>query len=236
MALTFSNIINIFATPTEVFQNIKTAPKWLITFMFICFVSLVYGFIMLPFTQKIMEGTFLSKMSEEQVQLVTSTISRYRVFSMLLIPMTFLIKWLFIALFLYLGAILFDAEQPNFKSIYASVVHAELILLLMATINLIFLLIKGIDAINNITDLQTIIGLDFAIADKSQNVLLFNFLNNYNIFSIWYIIVLTTGISVICQLKKWKSAVLVSSVWFLSIGIQFAFGLLSQNIGQMMGR
>ncbi|MBN1396528.1 MAG: YIP1 family protein [Bacteroidetes bacterium] len=236
MAVALSNIINIFATPTDVFENIKKTPKWPVAFLIICAVSLICGYFMLPFIQKIMEETFTVKMSEEQAQKVASTTSRYRMFMRLLIPITFLLKWLFISSFLYLGAILFDAQKNNFKTLYAVVVYSEFILALMGIINVLLILIKGVDAVSNLTDLHTIIGLDFFLADKSQNVLLFNFLNNFNVFSVWYVVVLTIGMSVICQLKKWKSAVLVTSVWFWGVGFQFAVGLLSENMQLMMGR
>jgi hypothetical protein len=236
MAIALSNIVNVLAVPTEVFRNIKTAPKWLIAFLVICAVSLICGYYMLPFTQKIMEVTFTSKMSEEQIEQLVSTVTRYRMFLFLLVPIPLLIKWFFITLLLYLGAILFDAQENRFKTIYAVVVHTELILLLMGLINLLILHIKGLDTINNTTDLQGIIGLEYFLAEESQNVPLATLLNNFNIFSLWYIATLTIGMSVICRLKKWESAVLVSSVWFLCIGVQFAFSLLSENMQHMMGR
>jgi len=236
MAVTFSNIINIFATPTEVFKNIKKSPKWLVVFGVICVVSLICGYIMIPFTQKIMEKIFTAKMSDENMQETLSTIARYRMFFLLLVPIPLLIKWFFIGLLLYLGAILFDAQENNFRTVYAVVVHTELILLLMEVINLLILHIKGVEAINNITDLKTIIGLEYFLSDKSQNIPLAALLNQFNVFSVWYVATLSIGMSVVCQLKKWKSAILVFCVWLIGVGFQYAFTLLSENMLHMMGK
>jgi hypothetical protein len=235
MAIALSNIINIFATPTEVFQNIKTTPKWLIAFLFIAVVSIIFGLLLLPFMQKIMEQTLLAKMSDEQVQQTLSTMTGFRTLGLLLAAVPLLIKLLLYSLFLYLSAIIFDAQEINFKNIYAVVVHSELILLLMGVFNVLILLIKGVDAVNNITDLNAIIGLDYFLADKSHSIPLFTFLNSFNVFSVWYVATLTIGISVVTGFSKQKSAILVSSIWLLGVGLQVALAMFSTNMQHMAG-
>jgi hypothetical protein len=236
MGIDLSNIINVFISPTEAFQHIKKTSKWLIAFVIICTVGIIIGFLLNPFVQKVMEQSLLAQMDDDQVQQTLSIMSKVHDFWILIGSISIIIKWLVFSVFLYFGAILFDAEQINFKNIYAIVVHSELIILLMGLINVLILLIKGVDAVSNITDLQTIIGLDYFLYDKSHNVLLFNILNGFNIFSVWYIATLTIGMFVVSQLNKWKSAVLVSSVWLIGIGFQFGFGLIAENIQHMMGK
>ncbi len=202
MAVVFSNIINIFAAPTEVFQNIKITPKWLITFIIIAIVSIVCGYLLLPFMQKILEQTLSAKMDEEQAQQALSTMKIFQILGLLLAVVPLLIKWLFVASLMYFGAILFNAQQINYKSVFSVVVLSELILLLMGIINLLVLYIKGAESVNTITDLNTIIGLDYFLADRSHNIPLYTVLSSFNIFSVWYAAVLTIGISIVAGISK----------------------------------
>ncbi len=235
MAIALSNIVNIFAIPNDVFQNIKTSPKWLIAFLFMFIVSATCGYFMEPFTQKVMEHTLSAKMSDEQVRQTLDVASRFHFLLLLFSAVPLFAKWLFISLFLYLGAILLNAEKTNFRNIYSAVVHSELILLLMLMLNVLILHVKGVESVNNITDLNAIIGLEYFLGDKIHNIPLYTFLNNFNVFSIWYLVILIIGISVICQIEKWKSAILVSSVLLLGVGVQVAFVSLSENMQHMMG-
>lgn len=230
MAIAISNIVNIFATPTEVFENIKSTPKWLIVFCLISVISIIYGYFMLPFSQQIMVETLSAKMDIEQVQKTMALSTRFQYIGLLFVPITMLIRWLLVSSFLYFGAILFEANEIRYKTLFAVVVYAELILTLMGVINTQLLYIKGVDAIHQITDLQAVIGLDFLITDKLNNIPLFTFLNSFNVFTIWYVTTLTIGISVITNLNKLKSALLVSTIWLLGVGVQVAVALLSANI------
>jgi len=236
MAVTLSSIINIFAVPTEVFHNIKASPKWLTAFCFITIISIIYGYFMLPFSQRIMIESFSSKMDTEQVQKAISISERFKYIGLLFVPLILLIKWLFLSLFLYFSAILLNAQEVNSKAVFTVVVHSELILLLMGVFNLLILYLKGVESINNITDLNAIIGLDYFLADRSHNIPLFTFLNNLNVFSLWYVATLAIGISVLTNFSKLKSVILVSSIWLLGIGMQVALAMFSANIQHISGQ
>lgn len=236
MALNLSNLINIFAAPTEVFQNIKTSPKWFITFVVIAIVSIIYSYLMFPFMQIILEQTLQVQMDDQRVQQTLSAMKISQIIGLLLALVPLLIKWLFISLLLYYGAILLNAQQIKFKPVFSTVVHSEFILLLMGVINLLIVYINGVESINGPTDLNAIIGLDYFLTDRSSNLPLFTFLNSFNIFSIWYVSVLAIGIFIVAEISKLKSAILASSIWFIIVGIQVGFVMLSESFQGMMGR
>ena len=117
--------------------------------------------------------------------------------------------------------IIFDGVQTGFKYIYAGVVHAEVILSLAGIVN-ILLYVRGIDNIQDPTDLVAVVGMDYFISDRSSNMPLFTFLSSINIFSIWYLVTLSIGISILTGFGKLKSGIVVTSVWLLSVGYQVA--------------
>jgi hypothetical protein len=175
-------------------------------------------------------------MDTEQVQKALSFSERFKYIGLLFVPVTLLFKWLLLALFLYYSAILLNAQGINFKTVFTVVVYSECIILLMGIINLLLLYVRGINSINNMTDLQVIVGLDYFIADKPHNIPLFTFLSNFNVFSIWYVATLAIGVSVVTNFSKLKSVILVSSIWLLGVGMQVALAMLSASMQGMSGQ
>jgi hypothetical protein len=143
--------------------------------------------------------------------------------------MNILLRWSVLGALLYFSAIILGATELRFKQVYAALVFSEMILVLMGVINILLLYIKGIESIQNITDLQAIVGLDYFLSDKAADPPLFTFLNSVNIFNIWYVATLSIGLSVITGFSKLKSAVLVSAVWLLGVGFQVALAAISSN-------
>ena len=236
MVVALSSILNIFALPTEVFHNIKASPKWLSAFCIIAIISIICGYFILPFSQRIMIETLSSKMDTEQVQKAISLSERFKYIGLLFVPLILLIKWLFLTLFLYFSAILLNAQEINFKTVFTVVVYSECIVLLMGIINLFLLYVKGVDSINNMIDLQVIVGLDYFLTDKPHNIPFFTFLNSFNVFSVWYVATLAIGVSVVTSFSKLKSAILVSSIWLLGVGSQVALAMFSANMQHMTGQ
>lgn len=236
MVMTLSNIVNIFAVPTEVFHNTKASPKWFTAFCYITIISIILGYFLLPFTQRIAIETLSAKLDTEQVQKAISISEQFKYIGLLFVPVMLLLKWLILAMFLYFSAILLNAQEINFKTVYAIIVYSECIILLMGIINLLLLYVRGINSINNMTDLQVILGLDYFIADKPHNIPLFTLLSNFNIFSVWYLATLTIGVSVVTNFSKLKSAILVSSIWLLGIGVQVAVAMFSTSMQGMSGQ
>lgn len=74
----------------------------------------------------------------------------------------------------------------------------------MAIVNLIVIEIKGITPADGLQTLQAVPGLEYFLDSELSNGYLATILSNVNPFVIWYVIILTIGISVVSQLKKWK--------------------------------
>jgi hypothetical protein len=236
VVIALSNIVNIIATPTEVLQKIKTNPKWIPSFCFITIVSIICGYFILPFSQRIMIETLSSKLDTEQIQKAISISERFKYIGFLFVPFVLLFKWSFITLLLYFGGILLNAQEINFKTVFSIVVYSEYIVSFMGIINLLLLYIKGVDSINNVTDLQVIVGLDYFLTDKLHNIPFYTFLNSFNVFSMWYITTLTIGISIVTSFSKLKSAILVLSIWLFGVGVQVALAMVSANIQHISGQ
>jgi hypothetical protein len=225
------NVLNIIATPSEVFEKLKEQPQWLLAFALISIVTIGIAFFTIPLTKQI---TYLAlsqsqNLEEEQLRRAVAMSERFQYVGLAFVPVLLLFRWLVLGAVLYCAAILLGANELRFKQVYAALVFAEMILLLMAIINILLIHIKGIDSLHHITDLQAIIGLDYLLEDKATHVPLFMFLNSINIFNIWYVATLTIGVSVMTNFSKLKSAMVVSTVWLLGVGFQVAVAAISSR-------
>lgn len=230
MTVAHSNILNVFATPTEVFLKVEQNPRWLGAFGFIAVVSIIVAVFTAPFAREITLLALSQKLQPDQATQAVAMSQRFQYIGMAVTPLLLLLRWLVIAAVFYFLAILLGTEALKFKTVYAVVVYSEMILLLMGVINILVLYLKGIGSVHHITDLQAILGLDILLTDRSANLPLFTLLNSINVFSIWYLGTLTIGISVITNFSKLKSAVLVTSGWLLGVGFQVAFAAISMSV------
>lgn len=230
------NIVSIYIAPTKIFMELNNQPRWFIVFIIISLITILIDYSSLPFKQQIMFSSLSTQLGEVRAREILSTANRFVIIGFIIAPISLLIKWVVIASILYYSAILYDSQNINVKKVFSVVAHTELIFMLMDILNIIILKIKGIDAIKSLTDIKTIVGLEYLFQNEASNTFLFTTLKNINAFTIWYVMVLIIGLSIISQLRTWKSTLIVLSVWFMGIGFQLAIKLLSQNVQTMMGK
>ncbi len=199
-------------------------------FVIISLITVGVAWFLAPLSQQIIHSMLSGKLDEEQIQQSLAVVERFKYIGFAAAPVTLLLRWSILAALLYFSSVLLDAEGAfKFKTVFAVVVHSELILLLMAVINVLLLYAKGPETVDHVTDLQAIVGLDILVPDNISSLPLFTFLSNINIFSIWYVATLAIGISVITNFSRLKSAILVSVVWLLGVGFQVALTAISVN-------
>jgi hypothetical protein len=230
MGMTLKNLFTVFVAPREAFVNLKVRPRWFMAFFMIALVLLGIAWLTQPFSEQLAYRLLSEKFAEQQVQQMLASAQRFQYVGLILAPFLLLLRWLIISAFLYFASELLGAPNTTeFKTVYAVTVYSEIILVLMGVINLLLLYNKGIDVVQNVADLQAVVGLDILFADTAKNLSLFTFFNNINIFSIWYVVVLTIGISVVTNFSKLKSGILVTTIWLLGVGFQVAIATISNN-------
>lgn len=228
MALALSHLINVFATPTGVFLDLRERPRWIVAFAAISILSIGIAWFLAPVSLQLVQNMISVRLDEEQVQRTLAVAKRFQYNTLALTPVLVLGKWLILAgLIYFLSVLVGDAERVRFRTLYAVVAHTEMIFVLMAIVNVLLLHAKGPDSVQHVTDLQAIVGLEVILKERAGNLPLFTLLNSVNVFSIWYVATLSIGIAVITGFSKAKSAVLVTGVWLLGVGYQVAMAAIS---------
>ncbi|MDD8018320.1 MAG: YIP1 family protein [Bacteroidota bacterium] len=232
----FTAQLNVFIAPTKHFENLKQKPYWLTPFLVIAILTILVGYFLLPFKQGIMLSTLSLQLGEERARDILSNANQFALIGLIFTPIPLLIKWLVITAILYYTSILLNSQSVNFKIYFSVVVHVELLLLLMSITNIIILEFKGVSAVNTMNDLHMIIGLEYLLKEGANDIYLFTVLSNFNLFTIWYVIVLSIAFSIVSQVGKWKSSIIVFFVWLSGVSLQIAAIILATNLQKMMGK
>ena len=220
MYRTLKIFANIIGKPSAAFRALKDQPNGFKAFIIIAVVSMGIAWAVLPFSQQIkMLAPGLDAPHIEQNQ---TTIERLNLLILLSTPFLLLIKCLISAGILYFGSQFLGSQQVlKFKSMFAVVVHAELILVLSHLINAVLLLgFKDISDIQTPIDLQMIPGLHLLFGDHPLGALKLTLLSQMTPFALWYLIVLSVGVAIVADLKRKRVEWLVVFVWLVDIGFQ----------------
>jgi hypothetical protein len=223
-------LINILASPRESFVEIKVQPRWGFPFFFMSILAIGVAFLTAPFSRELLRVSLSAVLDEENLEQSLSMMEKSQYLVAFFVPGVLLLKWTAIATVLYLLSSIFGTQEQKFKECFVVVVYSEIILILMGVFSVLLLHLKGFDSLHHLTDLQPIIGLDVLMSDKASDLPLFTFLNSVNLFNIWYVAVLSIGFSIMTDFSKVKSALLVTTVWLLGVGLQVAFVVLSANL------
>lgn len=229
MAIALIHILDILANPSDAFTSLKQQPRWFIAFIVIGSFTILIAFLLHPFSQHLMHSLLSVQYEDHEIERILNTAQRFTYIGYIFNPVILLLRWLIVAALLYFIAVLLNAENLTYKSIYASVVYAEIVFVVMGILNVIVLYFKGVDTVTHPIHLQAIAGMDILMRNPTDNMPLFIFLNNINIFSVWYLVILKIGLSIMTRFSKLKSALIVTFVWLLTVIYQVVIATISEK-------
>ena len=207
--------INTLATPNEIFENIRLKPAW----RSVLLLSVVSFFVL------VWLGGCWSNLSQalEWTNLIGPALISPLIVGIVSLGTT--------ALIYLLNLILGDheARTKSFKTLYSVNIHCGMIFLLGEVVN--FLLVRANILGDHPTPLRERfpVGLDILLLGVDDpNLYLSIILHSTSVFLIWYLVVLSLGISVVTGASKSKAAVITASLWctlvLLALGAVYAAG------------
>lgn len=229
----FNNIIGVFFSSQRTFLRLKSNPSWLVTFLLIAAGTILISFIISPFVIQAQIVSFPSEVGPQQIEDGMRFIKRYQTIVIFLSPLFLIIKFLVNSAILWLIVQLF--READFKRVFSLVVHCALIQLLGSIVSLIVLKLRGIQSIRSAADLQVYFGLDMFLRNQELNIPLKAFLSSINLFSIWWIILVILGLSIITEISKSKATLIAVSFWLFSTMIQVGFASLLGSVNTVWG-
>ena len=210
------NIVDILAEPSAAFARLKSEPKWLLAMVIFCLFSIGIAWAMFPFTAQMMDQKMMEEgVPSEQIE-IAKTVARISTpIGALVAPIIWLLA---ISTILTLTARLHGLNDViRFKHIYAAVVHASLISILIVLVNTALLVVfRDVQDVKSVADMKMIPGLHLLLG-ASENVKLLTFLSYFNPLSLWYLAVLAIGIRIFTGTDKTKAWIGAIIIWLLGI-------------------
>lgn len=213
--------IGIFFSPISTLYRINKNPTFIfpILIIILCLITLSILTYDIEILDKISQQS--SKASVEHTELLQEWLVKgwIKYIQVVVIPIYYLMTWSILGwILMSLGNSISD-NKSNYKTIFAIVCWSNFITLIRETVRTIMILQKETTE-NIVTSLAIFMPLPEIPGKES---LLYLVLNKFDIFTIWQLILIITGISITFKIQSKKSALYICSLWGVWVIISVTF-------------
>lgn len=225
----FKQILEIFSAPSVCFQRIKDKSSWFTPLMILLIGSLLWTAIMLPPVvlpeqrEKVIENMRDKNVPQEQIDQALKYMegSLPVILGMAAVVIVTPLNLLIISAILF-AVLSLIGLKGNFKQLFSLVTYTSLIPFLGSFLKMPLMFAQ------KTVNVQTNLALLMSV--EQEKTFLFKILSQFDLFTIWQIILLIYGLSIVYSIQIKKSALVVLvpwSIWVILssiIGRVFQFG------------
>ncbi len=223
-------IILVFSDPASAFEKLVARPRWIGAFLLVLVVSIAGTQVSYPLVmdmQREMSERSIEnrQLTPEQERMAMQRFSQpdspvYRIVTIVLQALGQLLWLVIMAGILMFGGNVLLGGESNFKTVLAVTAHVWLVIIPKTLLTVPLMLAKGSAAVS--TSLQILIPQDRWMTPLGSA------LGAVDLFAIWMIFLLATGISIAYGFSRGKAATLVISLYVLmalvGVGLMAVFG------------
>jgi hypothetical protein len=225
----FERIVGVFTQPVATFQSIARKPDWLVPMLLIMAFALVSAFLtseQIDFEQTIrdqMQGREMSEQQREQAVEMGTKMAKFGPYmGLIFLPLMILIA----AAVMMLGHKLMGGAG-SFAQYFSATTYAWFPQMLLSLIVTIVLMFSEPMSINEM--LVSAYSNPGFLIDASSNPVLFAFVTKLDVFTIWSVVLMIIGYSIVSGFSRAKSAAVVIALWVVYI----LFSLVGPLMGSM---
>ncbi len=227
----FERIAGVLFAPAETFQNIVRRPDILGPLLVIVIIGYISTAIIMP---KMDFESMMAQQSEEMsrrgqnmsaeqlAQMERITRAGVKVFSWVL-PVL-MVAWYAIMAGILLLAFRLMGGEGTFQQAFSVTLYAWMPMVLLGILTTIIVLARG--TFDPVTAATLVKSNPAFLVDMKEQPVLFAALTSLDIFTIWTIILLVIGFSTLSRLSRMKSAVIVVSLWLVTVVVKLGFAAL----------
>ncbi len=223
-------VILVFTDPASVFEKLVAHPRWIGAFLLVMVVSIAgtqasYP-LMMDMQRKMAERNIENRqLTPEQEEMALQRFSRAATPATRIVTVVFQALGQLIWLVIMAGILMFGGNillggESTFKTVMAIAAYSWLVLIPKVLLTVPLMLAKGSAAVS--TSLQILIPSDRWMTPLGAA------LGAVDLFSIWMIALVITGISIAYRFSRARAAILVISLYLLmvlvGIGLMAVFG------------
>jgi len=224
----FQRIAGVLFAPADTFRDIARRPDIMVPLIVLVVISFVVTAMIIP--RMDFEAAFRDQMASQNSKMSDADLDRAAkmgsAFGKVMAwtgPIWGILIWVIIAGVLLLAHRLFGGEG-TFKQAFSTVLYSWIPLTINGVVTGIVAVARGeIDP----TTMQTLVKSNPAfLVDMKEQPILFAALTSLDIFTIWTIILLVIGFATLSRLSRAKSAVIIVSLWLLTVVVKLGFAAM----------
>jgi hypothetical protein len=214
----FQRIINVFIAPTRLFEYLRAKPDFIIPLILAILVSMfsAYRLYDMAIDSRISSLEQNDRIPAERRdlmidQLEASKTGTIKIISTFIVPpiSLIIIYSLISAIFLLIGNV-FLGGKARFKQIFSAFSYSYLIVILLGSLIKIPLILSK-------QTLKVDMSPAVLFRQLGEGSLLYKFINSFDVFTVWFVIVFGIGFAVIYRFSKLKGVVSVSIAWLVYV-------------------
>ena len=210
--------------------NEELFPNWQI-FVNLSIINFLLAFMasQFIFTREYYYTIFSDQIELTRIDKYVDIINRFSFWSMVLLPLLLLIRYLFVAFILQIP-LLFRYIEISFKYIFRWVMFASIALMLGQVTNFLNIYLTPAENISSLLYKIQPLSLAATINPEEYDSNSIVILNHFNIFDLLWGSVLYLGISKTGKIKKLDTFLLILCVWTFLLALQWAILFFVENI------
>lgn len=199
-------LLKIFYQPRSLFRTFKSNPSYKPFLWTLLICSLIIGYFYIPHVGALL----LSDIPSNQQMYFTHSIDGLLHWILPFFEFIFMmLQVFFISISIY-GLLRLFGKSVNFTNIFAVTIASYMIMIVSEIVNLILLyMYSDLAPVNNLN----IIG--FNVGNYFNNYFVVQLLQNFNVFAIWFIAILSVGTSIIADIKIHKALFISILAWIV---------------------
>ena len=233
-------LIKIIYNPARAFQDLKNANKFpLMSLIVLLIVVAIYNILMIPVTAKVLELSFSSiqipfnDAQTKQIESIMQTMHKLRYLQALGAVFSYLFMLVVYTLIVWALSKI-TSRSLSFQKTFELIIHCCFVLSIGSLVNVFILYGQGIENIKNIYEIS-LTGLNLLTSTEQVGVTFYTFLSLINPFYVWFLLLLTIGLSKIAEIKFSKAFIPAFLFWVIIIAFPVITIYFSQLVMQKSG-
>jgi hypothetical protein len=206
-------------SPGRLYDDLERAPIWWQPWIFVSVIGLLGLYIATPVRLAVVKLN-QGGMSPEQLQKTIEMMEKYSFTGYLFVPIVVLIQALIVSA---IGYVVFSVimAQGEFRKYFTLYLYSNIILAIGEVVSLILVRLKGVDAIQSVSDATVSFGLDFLVPEGHKFIEAA--VGSLNVFSIWSFAIIAMGLMRLFRATLNQAILAVVPLWLVSM----VFGLIT---------
>lgn len=210
-------VVKIIGRPRLCLSHLRETAPWLVPLFAITLSAAVVGGVSNPYTEKGVRLAMEEKLSGTNAAVVveeTVAVGPWLAASgeTVVTPLRILIQALFLwALVLSFGG------HGTFRQTFSVTVHLNVVSQLHAWAAFLWLALRGVEAIESVSDASPSLGLDMVV--RSESPWLEAMLGGANPFSLWFVALLAAAAGIVFGVRRGSRVAVGATYWFITVAL-----------------